>query len=136
MQCYLTLHTKHVIRYLQLESCLHYSLPSDKNTISISIMKSDITPTHTEQCEKVWCSLTAMALTSEVFPAFWRPTRESSISCLKNKLTGEHNKRQKKEMYTSRVLYFIIICIINTQINEDQHPLTCTDFFYQIKGPH
>lgn len=30
--------------------------------------------------------LTAMALTSEVFPAFCKPTRESSISCLKNKL--------------------------------------------------
>lgn len=32
---------------------------------------------------------TATALTSDVFPAFCRPTRESSISCLKNKLVED-----------------------------------------------
>jgi hypothetical protein len=34
-------------------------------------------------------ALTAIALTREVFPAFCKPTRESSISCLKNKLGKE-----------------------------------------------
>jgi hypothetical protein len=33
---------------------------------------------------------TATALTRDVFPAFCRPTKESSISCLKNKLKKEN----------------------------------------------
>lgn len=34
-----------------------------------------------------WNALTAIELTRDVFPAFWSPTRDSSISCLKNRLT-------------------------------------------------
>lgn len=44
------------------------------------------------------CSLTAMVLTRDVFPAFWRPTRESSISCLKNKLIYGKKVRRRKQL--------------------------------------
>lgn len=56
---------------------------------------------------KIWSSLTAMALTRDVFPAFWRPMRESSISCLKNRLKGgkKHQKhKQFQNMSVNRIL--------------------------------
>lgn len=69
------------VRNIQLESCPHCSHQSaglrsaNKNHEGKKSNKN-----------KIRDILTAMALTRDVFPAFWRPIRESSISCLKNKL--------------------------------------------------
>jgi len=37
--------------------------------------------------------LTAMTFTSDVFPAFWSPIKESSISCLKKRLQIEESRK-------------------------------------------
>jgi hypothetical protein len=53
-------------------------------------------------------ALTAIVLTREVFPAFCKPTRESSISCLKNKLGKEQSKSYNVKYSQEKKLVIVV----------------------------
>jgi hypothetical protein len=70
--------------YIPLESCPHCSHLSAKHSShGLESKHQSSMVMHLKLSELMH---TATALTSDVFPAFCNPTRESSISCLKNKL--------------------------------------------------
>jgi hypothetical protein len=72
---------------------------------------------------------TATALTSDVFPAFCNPTRESSISCLKNKL---------KQKYCCVEYKCTIVTNQHVMLRSQQnvHTGSPTNFTLSEKGSH